>query len=367
MTPRPLYAVLASALALGCASRPVTPAPTTTAVELGNADADQAIATVRAGVEAVGGLQRWRLSEGKFTIDANAVAGSRKLAVRTVWASDVQMRFEYTDDRVTYVLEGDECRRLVYGVQTDCSPEEAQWALPLRVINVLVFPSADIAGLGASLRTRPAAGPGLTTVGIRPAGTKLKLLASYGADQRLTSVALTTKRSDGVATEWRFDFSDYRDVDGLLIPHRRIITKDAEIIWTETIQAVSPGQANARLFLPPMPALMDRMFVGELPQREVRVEPAGSMEIETLSLPLIPGGAMNPPVATAERPAQRVLRLFHKGPLSELEAATTTLETQAKAQKTKILGKPAVMQLDHRAPTAGSGLYMVYLRADKSN
>ncbi|MCU0661428.1 MAG: hypothetical protein MUC50_03775 [Myxococcota bacterium] len=345
---------------LGCAGPRATQPQTPSAIEAATADSDRAIATVREGIEAIGGLERWRLVHGKLTYEADVATPERTLTVRVRRLSADRYSFEYVDDRVTYVWRAQECQRLVYGVQTDCSPQESLWAEPMRVLSSLVFPHTDVAGWGVTLRTRASEMPGHTAVELRQNGTKQKLLADYGPDKRLASVLFTEKKSDESQTKWRFELSDYKEVDGLLIPHKRVISRDSTVLWTESVTQATLGQADERVFQPPMPPILGRVLVSDLPQRQVAVaqkEP----QVESLIVPVCPGGAIHDMPKHATLPAQRVLRIYQKGPSSALVQARSQLEKEARARKTKPTGPPAILKLDRDEAATGIGLFMLYL------
>ena len=244
------------------------------------ADSEKAIATIRASFDAMGGIERLRLAGAKVKITAVASAAGRDEPVEITLGGPAKFRMDYIKDEITYAYLDGACRKTVYGVSARCTPQEAQWVEPMKILVGLTFPANDAAQLGASFRTREdvtAGGRSCSVVEARPKNTNLKIRAAYDkATGLLVQAAFDLKDAAGAKTHWVVSYGDWRTVKKMQASHARSVTVDGREIWREAASAVDFDAFDERAFDPPLPPCQRAPVPACLPPRSLRYSPPAS-------------------------------------------------------------------------------------------
>jgi hypothetical protein len=117
-------------------------------------DSEDAIAVVRASLDAMGGLERLRLIGAKATIKATASSGGETLPIEIALGGPDRWRFDYVDGGISYIYSRGICRKIAYGIPARCTPSEEKWMEPSLLLQGLIFPASDAANLGAAFRSK---------------------------------------------------------------------------------------------------------------------------------------------------------------------------------------------------------------------
>ena len=330
-----------------------------------NAGADRAIGTIRRSFDAMGGIERLRLAGGKVKIAATATAAGGELPVEIALGGPDRFRLDYVADQISYAYVGGACRKTVYGVSARCTPEEAQWMLPVRILAGLTFPAGDASKLDSSFRMRDdetVDGKACAVVEVRPKNSNLKIRAAYDKGTGLlVQAAFDLKDDAGNKSSWTVAYGDWREVKKMLAPHLRVVRMGGVEIWREAARSVDFDAVDPRTFDPPLPPTTEEPLPAEHPARRfVRAEVAGQA-VEIPAPPTALGGSWIPSGQVAEAGAAAVMRIVHRGPVAKASALIEKLKGGASSAGRQIEGAPGIILLEQPASPDEPALMILYV------
>jgi hypothetical protein len=355
------FAMLALAAACGGPAVPVETQGDAKATDT----SDAAIAVVRRSFDAMGGIDRLRLAGAKARIPAVATVDGKKLPVEIAFGGPDRFRLDYVSERISYVFSDGACRKIAYGLSVKCADAEAQWRVPMRILTSLTFPAADAAQLGANLRLlqdKAVGGAACAVVELRPKGSTLKLRAAFDkASGLLTEVAFDLKDAAGARTSWIVGYGDFREVKKMKAPFTRGVSLDGAAIWSDEAASVDFDGYDEHIFDPPLPPTVDEALPYDLPARRFVKEQIGGVAVELPAPPPTVGGAWIPVGTVVEAPASDVVRIVHRGPVSDAALFLGKLKTGATAAGKTPSGEPGVILLERPDTPDAPVLMMMYV------
>jgi len=331
------------------------------------ADSEKAIATIRASFDVMGGqggIERLRLAGGRVKITAIASAAGRDEPVEITLGGPTKFRLDYVADEITYAYLDGACRKTVYGVSARCTPQEAQWVEPMKILVGLTFPANDAAQLGASFRTREdvtAGGRSCSVVEARPKNTNLKIRAAYDkATGLLVQAAFDLKDAAGAKTHWVVSYGDWRTVKKMQAPHARTVTVGGREIWREAASSVDFDAFDERSFDPPLPPTTDEPLPAELPARHLVRSTVAGQAVEIPAPPSTVGGSWIPSGEVSEAAACSTVRIVHRGPVAKATALFDKLKGGASSAGRQIVGDPGIILLESPDTPDDPALMIIY-------
>jgi hypothetical protein len=351
-----LFGVLA-----GCGGAEVTGPPPDTGID----QADQAIAIIRRSFDAMGGLPRLRLAGSKVTIKAAVNAGGTSFPVEIKLGGPDHYRLDYIGRELYYVYGDGACRKVVYGVSAHCTPLEAKWLTPVRILVGLTFPAGDAANLRSNFRMHDpiaVAGRPCSVVDIRPKNTNYKIRAAYDdGTGLLAQVNFKVKDDAGNREPWQVTYSDWQLVKKMMVPKKRVFAHRGQVVWEETADVVDFDSYDERAFLAPVPPSTDQALPFSFPARRiVRAQVSGQAVEIPAPHPTVGGGAV--PTGGAEEIAPvEVIRLVHRGPVAKASSLFESLNRGAMAAGRMTRGEPGVILLEEPPAEGEPALMILYI------
>jgi len=361
MTIAAIQIAAAALAAVACGGADI---PSETQVADPKADSEKAISIIRSSYDAMGGIERLRLTGAKAKISAVASADGREVPVEITLGGAARFRLDYVADEISYFYIDGACRKAVYGVSARCTPEESQWVEPMKIFVGLTFPAADAAQLGASFRTREDTtvdGMSCAVVEVRPKNTNLKIRAAYDkATRLLVQAAFDLKDAAGAKTQWALRYGDWREVKKMQAPHSRTVTLGGREIWRETARSVDFDAFDARAFDPPLPPTTDEPLPAQLPLRHLVRAVVAGQQVEIPAPPPTIGGSWIPSGQASESPAGTIMRIVHRGPVAKASALFDKLKGGASSAGRQIVGEPGIILLESPDTPEDPALMIIY-------
>ncbi|MDJ0764941.1 MAG: hypothetical protein QNJ97_18305 [Myxococcota bacterium] len=348
---------------IGCAAAP--PPTSVSANEPALDGAEQAIGIVRDAYTAMGGLERLRLTGGKATIIARARAFGTEVPVEISVSGPEDWRLDYPSEDMSYIYEGSTCRKVIFGILARCTPHDQVWMAPTLLLAGLIFPAGDAANLEASFRLSGEVtldGSACDEVAIRPRHSNLTLFAAYDRQSKLLKRArfTTVDPVTDQRSKWIVATEDWRDVDSVKVPFRRIVQHNGTPIWEETATDIRLDVDPARFQLP-APPTTDTSYVAMIPNRRVVLTEIDGQQVEVPApFPTLGGG---PHVAGEVKilPEIEALRMIAHSTLAQATQRMASLEQDLQASGRTSTGEPGILVLEQPSAPADTVLMMLYI------
>jgi hypothetical protein len=355
--------LLLISLLSGCGGAEVT-APPPPKID----EADQAISIIRRSFDAMGGLERLRLAGSKVNIKATVTAGGASFPVEIKHGGPEHYRIDYVGSDVSYIYAEGACRKIVFGASSHCTPREAKWLTPVRVLVGLTFPAGDAANLRSNFRMydpKTVAGRPCSVADIRPKNTNFKIRAAYDDGSGLLAQVDFKVRDDaGNKEPWQVTYGSWQPVKKMQVPFRRTISHRGQVVWDETATEIDFDSYDGRVFRAPVLPTTDQALPFSFPARRVARVQVEGQAVEVLApFPTVGGGAL--PVGTPELvPSMDVIRMIHRGPVEGAARLFEQLNGGAMAAGRMTKGQPGVILLED-PPTEGEpALMMLYVEVE---
>ncbi|MCP4676931.1 MAG: hypothetical protein GY854_15720 [Deltaproteobacteria bacterium] len=328
-------------------------------------NSDQAIEIIRASFDAMGGIERLRLTSSNASIRATATAEGKTIPVEITVGGPERWRIDYLDDDVSYIYVVGVCRKIIYGIPARCTPLEESWIDPTRLLVGLVFPSSDAANLKASFRHRGEEtinGAACDIVEIKARNSNLKMRAMYDRQTKLMariSFDIKNEASD-LKTAWTADIGDWREVDKTKVPFKRIIRRGNETVWEETADSIELS-SDSRKFDPPIPVTTDQPLSAIIPARRIVHDKIDGRQVEIPApYPTLGGG----PGLTGDAknlPPIEAMRMVFKGDIRTAVGLKESLKSGIVSAGREAAGEPGIILLEQSQAADEPALMVLYV------
>lgn len=352
---------LAALWFLGCgAPQQAAPPPERSKVE----ESEEATAIIRGSFDAMGGLERLRLSGGEVKIVATATAGGASVPVEVTLGGPERYRIDYVGTEISYVHDSGKCRKISYGISSRCTSAESRWTVPARILSALTFPAADAAKLRSTFRMREdetIEGKACVVPEVRPKNSNLKIRVAYDKATNLpVRASWYYKDEQGNKEHWSVTYGDWRESKKMMVPFRRTVRRGNNVVWEEAASSVDFDAFDERAFLAPIPPTTDQPLPYKFPARQFVKKTVDGQEVEFLAPRATLGGAAPQDGALLQEGACEAIRIVHRGPLSKAKEHFENLKGGAMSEGRKLEGEPGIILLEEPDGPDSPALMIIY-------
>ena len=331
-----------------------------------------AITTVRTSFEKMGGIQRFNLAGSKAGITATVTANGNTFPVEITLGGPGRYRINLVNEQISYIYDNETCRKIVFGILAHCTPDEAAWNTPLKILTGLTFPAGDAANLDSAFRLKPditVNGNNCTVAEIRPKNSNLKFRSAFDKNTGLLAQSsFYFKDNSDNKTNWQVNYSDWREANKMMVPFSKTISVNGAVIWQQTIETIDFDGCDERAFLAPLPPTNDSPLPAVYPDRKIIRTNLHSVDVEipAPSSTIGSGGCFSfQPGTIEEVPSSDVVHIIHKGPVSKAPWFFDKLKIGADAANAKIVGNPGIIVLEHAQNPDDAVLMLIYVKIQK--
>ncbi len=328
-------------------------------------DSDQAIEIIRASFDAMGGIERLRLTGSNASVRANATAQGKTIPVEITIGGPERWRIDYLDNNVSYIYVVGVCRKIIYGIPARCTALEESWIDPTRLLVGLVFPSSDAANLQASFRLRGEEtinGAACDIVEIKARNSNLRMRAMYDRQTKLIArISFDVKSGlSGPKTTWTVDIGDWREVDKTKVPFSRVVRRGSETVWEEAAEAIELS-SDGRKFDPPIPVTTDQPLSATIPARRIVHAEIDGQQVEIPAPYPTLGGGPGLTDKAKNLPQTEAMRMVFKGDIRTAIGLKESLRNGVVSAGREAAGEPGIILLEQSQSADEPALMVLYV------
>ncbi len=331
---------------------------------------EDGIEIVRKSFRAMGGLERLRLVGAKVAIRATVVAQGKSFPVEITLGGPNRWRLDYVDEEVQYLHLNGRCTKVIFGIPTRCTTDEAVWVEPTRILNGLLFPAGDAANLKAVYQLQ-----GETTIAdrtcdvveIKSQKANLRYHAAYSRETsllvRATLTLIQEKDAQVSKTIWTINVSDWREMNGILVPFMRAISRDDQAVWNEISASVDTDSYDEGAFNRPVPPVINRPLIGAVPARRVVRTQIGDRMVEIPAPYSTIGGGpdMHGAEASTLPPEEKALLMIVKANLADIPVLEKKLTNHRSYRKSGPSERPRIILFEDTMTPVDPVYMMLYI------